>query len=929
MTPASVLALAMVSATPGSPFQECHAQVVARPDSWEAYRCFRLVARRENRADEAARQLERLLRADVANPWPRLALAGVRADQNRDEAEQHYRAAAQALSARGDATGEALARTLLAIFLQGRGRMAAAEPELARAESLAATVVDSVLRARVAVAQALVAYRKGDYGRGRRLLEEVEKTVFADGPVELQSEWLSAMGTLSWATGRLEKADESYRRQAELLRAAGDRYEEARALGNVAFMAGVMSRSRDEQRALALQTLAAAHAGGNATAEGRAHWTLGGLSSGPERIAHRRRSLALSRASGKGPEISLALRSLAHNLVDENPPEAYALIEQAIALSRTLGDLAEVARNRITRGQLRWKTGPREKAIADSLAALDAIEATRNLQSEDLVRARRFAQWGNPYNWLVGHLLSGHLLPPGGAPSDEDVALAFTVFERKRARTLLDELDAARATPALAPAGPLAEQRKEVLRGITDVQLRLVGATTEGGRAAGLAELDRLEREEEALRAELARQDPVFAALRQPQLASLADVQAVLRDDEALLAFQIAWRVSPADPEAFAGAPWLFVLTHGETRVVSLSDDWFKAYPLFLGLFERRDGSEAPAAKRLFREMLADALARLPSGVGHLVIVPDGRLHHFPFDALRPPGAAALAERYEVSIAPSATLWLRWRQAGAAPAPSVLALADPELPSARADAAPERAWALGMAARMGRLPHARREARFVVDRVAAGSVLRAGPDASEHALKQTDLGRFGVLHLAAHALVDDDHPERSAILLSPGAPEEDGLLQIREIVGLDLRGKLVVLSACRSASGEVLAGEGVLGLARAFFQAGARAVVGSLWPLRDDEAERLVRSLYGHLAEGHSVAAALAAARRDRIRAGDPAAAWAGLVVLGDGSLVPFPGGRPQSRLTVWVPLVALVALGAAVLVGVRRVSSRRLARSG
>src|SRR4030095_8618917 len=103
-----------------------------------------------------------------------------------------------------------------------------------------------------------------------------------------------------------------------------------------------------------------------------------------------------------------------------------------------------------------------------------------------------------------------------------------------------------------------------------------------------------------------------------------------------------------------------------------------------------------------------------------------------------------------------------------------------------------------------------------------------------------------------HAVVDEERPERSAVLLSPGAPEEDGLLQPREIAELALHGKLVVLSSCGSATGTLLRGEGVVGIARAFFQAGARTVVASLWPMRDDEAAAIAGSFYRHLRDGES-----------------------------------------------------------------------------
>ena len=140
------------------------------------------------------------------------------------------------------------------------------------------------------------------------------------------------------------------------------------------------------------------------------------------------------------------------------------------------------------------------------------------------------------------------------------------------------------------------------------------------------------------------------------------------------------------------------------------------------------------------------------------------------------------------------------------------------------------------------------------------------------------------------------HPERSAVLLSPGAASEDGLLQSREIEGLDLDGRIVVLSACQTASGAILSGEGVLSLARSFFEAGANAVIGTRWPIRDDDAASLFEAFYQRLGAGASLSEALKQAKAQAIAANRPAAAWASLVLLGDGDFRPFPGGRPARQ---------------------------------
>jgi CHAT domain-containing protein len=183
-------------------------------------------------------------------------------------------------------------------------------------------------------------------------------------------------------------------------------------------------------------------------------------------------------------------------------------------------------------------------------------------------------------------------------------------------------------------------------------------------------------------------------------------------------------------------------------------------------------------------------------------------------------------------------------------------------------------------------------------------------------LKERNLRDYDILHFAAHAIADEGRPERSAVLLAPGADNEDGLLQTREIEGLDLDGRVVVLSACETASGTILNGEGMLSLARAFFAAGAKTVIGTRWPIRDHDAAALFDVFYQRLGEGASLSEALRQAKTQAVDAQQPAAAWASVVLLGDGDFRPFPGGRPRPPATSGVSpsLVVLLVLPLAAL---------------
>jgi CHAT domain-containing protein len=106
-----------------------------------------------------------------------------------------------------------------------------------------------------------------------------------------------------------------------------------------------------------------------------------------------------------------------------------------------------------------------------------------------------------------------------------------------------------------------------------------------------------------------------------------------------------------------------------------------------------------------------------------------------------------------------------------------------------------------------------------------------------------DLKAYSIVHLAAHGYVDREFPQRSGIALA-FTPGHDGYFTIANTLDVDLDANLVVLSACETGQGEVLRGEGVQSLARAFLYAGARGVVASLWPVDDRATAELMESLY-------------------------------------------------------------------------------------
>jgi CHAT domain-containing protein len=142
-----------------------------------------------------------------------------------------------------------------------------------------------------------------------------------------------------------------------------------------------------------------------------------------------------------------------------------------------------------------------------------------------------------------------------------------------------------------------------------------------------------------------------------------------------------------------------------------------------------------------------------------------------------------------------------------------------------------------------------------------------------------------MLHLATHGLVDERFPSRSGILLTLDRdPAEDGFLDLEEIAGLEMGCELVVLSACQTGRGRLTGGEGVVGLARAFFYAGAHSVVVSLWNISDISGASFMRRFYSHLREKRNPVAALSQAKMEMIRSDKPERHpyyWSSFVIVG------------------------------------------------
>jgi CHAT domain-containing protein len=152
---------------------------------------------------------------------------------------------------------------------------------------------------------------------------------------------------------------------------------------------------------------------------------------------------------------------------------------------------------------------------------------------------------------------------------------------------------------------------------------------------------------------------------------------------------------------------------------------------------------------------------------------------------------------------------------------------------------------------LDRLFFSSREIQFIAAAAPVGQIKKAvGFDASRGLAMSDELSHYRVVHFAAHGLLNDKHPELSGIVLSlldRQGKEQDGFLTLADVFRMNLTADLVVLSACGTALGREVRGEGLIGLTRGFMYAGAARVVASLWNVDDAATADLMAHFYKRL----------------------------------------------------------------------------------
>lgn len=523
-----------------------------------------------------------------------------------------------------------------------------------------------------------------------------------------------------------------------------------------------------------------------------------------------------------------------------------------------------------------------------------------------------------------------HLKAPGAG---HDRA-ALEAAEHSRARVLLESLAEARANLREDVDPSILAAERSALRAVNAASTRLSRLLTQRSSDADVAAarkaLAAAETAYQDVQTRIRASSPRYAALTQPQSLSTRQIQHdVLDAGTVLLEFALGDRRS-----------WLWAVTSTGVTTVQLpgrrdiaaaarafgddvaarqrkSGESASAYAARIAAADRRVPGRAAALSRILFDGVAAQLAG-PWRGKRLAIVATGPLEYVPFAALPVPiaatkgvGALLIADHEIVEVPSASVLATLRREAADRPPPGhalalvadpVFEITDPRVPAS--PAAPAQPPAAGRslsteraieridAVRGGpltRLPFSREEANAI-------SAIAGRPDtltamdfqASRATAVSGALADYRIVHFATHGLIDTERPDLSGLVLSlvnDRGNTQDGFVRLTDIYNLRLRADLVVLSACQTALGKEIRGEGLVGLTRGFMYAGTPRVVASLWEVSDLATAELMERFYaGMFRQKLTPAAALRAAQRQMSQ--EPRWAspffWAGFVLQGD-----------------------------------------------
>jgi CHAT domain-containing protein/tetratricopeptide (TPR) repeat protein len=470
--------------------------------------------------------------------------------------------------------------------------------------------------------------------------------------------------------------------------------------------------------------------------------------------------------------------------------------------------------------------------------------------------------------------------------NSENIADAFDYAQRSKARAFLDLLSEARIDPQrnlnTVDFGQKRQLQAEIMNLNQSIKEEYENEKLDQAAIRELQkERSRLDAQLVNLMLKIRQQNPQYAALQYPEPLKLQNAQALIDKDSVLLEYFVGNKGS-----------FCFVITSDGSKAFSIpaEKDLNEEIRIITNAIQKPDPvwettsgtyhEYVRVARSLYKTLLEPAGGALQAK-RRIVVAPDGMLGYLPFESLLTSGSdfkqidfsklSYLGLNYEIQYVPSISVLAAIEQTREPNDEDrrkpLIAFADPlSQPGVSKNISELDRTVRDWSSSLQQLPYAKAEVEEISKLYPRGSTtLLIGKDATEENAKQLDLQDYRIVHFASHGLIDEEHPQFSSLILNGGG-EEDGYLTMREVFDLKLNADLVVLSACKSGLGQRIRGEGVTGLSRSFFGAGASSVLVSLWNVYDRSTSDFMTAFYRQMETAKlNKAAALKAARRQMI----------------------------------------------------------------
>jgi CHAT domain-containing protein/Tfp pilus assembly protein PilF len=752
---------------------------------------------------------------------------------------------------------------------------------------------------------------QGNYARALEYLENSLTLSEAAGDKPTISLALNNIGTIHGTQGNNSQALEYFQRSLKIAQAGDDKSLIANLLNNIGL---TYHRHRDYPRALEYyqQSLALSEQLNNKRLAaltlnniGRFHRDQGDHK---RALDYYQQSLAIREQFNDTAGMAYVLNHIGFlHYLQGDYQQALQFSSRSIDIATRLVNPDQLWRGYELAGRAHTSLKQFDEAEKDLTNAINIIEKMRYLVGGgELERQRFFEDKISPYTAMVELAFSRN------RPVD-----ALTYGELAKARALLDVLRNGRIP--INKAMSLEEQEKERT---LNAELTALNVQIYDQRQRPKPNLDRIaELEPRREQARMAHENfltslyvkhpelkvqrgeaplitPAEAAALIPDVAT-AIVEFVVTEQQSFLTVLTRDQKNTASPLNIT----LYSLKITSTQLSEQVDE-------FRRMLAERDLRYQDAARQLYDLLLKPAEEQL-RGKKTLCVVPDRALWELPFQALQPRTGVHLIEDHTLFYAPSLSVLreVTKQQSSARrngqqtvkvsdrrgslshPPKTLLAFGNPQVGGQQ-----PQATLRGVDSEMGfgPLPEAEKEVKTLARLYGtAHSHVFIGAEASEAVVKN-EAPKHEVLHFATHGLLDNRNPMFSYLVLTQTAedPNEDGLLEAREIINMDLHAKLAVLSACQTARGRVGAGEGVIGMSWALFVAGVPTTVASQWRVDSESTTSLMIDFHRRLttrranpklreAKAESLRqAALGLLRSERYR---HPFYWAGFVMIGDG----------------------------------------------